>query len=64
MPDSTEHIHHAVTHSTIVTGKVLRHVKCCAWHSVRHDVLNYAIAIRLFRTVLRDRLKNFWRNNS
>ena len=29
-----------------------------------NGVINYAIAIRLFRTVLRDRLKNFWRNNS
>ena len=28
-----------------------------------NGVINYAIAIRLFRTVLRDRLKNFWRNN-
>ena len=29
-----------------------------------NGVINYAIAIRLFRTVLRDRLKNFWRNNN
>ena len=53
--------------------KFLRRVKCCAWRSGQlrispvhsNAVINYAsvILIRLFRKVLRDRLKNFWRNN-
>ena len=50
----------------------LRHVRtlCVALRAARNSpvhsngVINYAIAVRLFRTVLRDRLKNFSRYNS
>ena len=52
--------------------KFLRHVRtlCVAWCTARNSpvhsngVINYAIAVRLFRTVLRDRPKNFSRYNS
>jgi hypothetical protein len=42
---------------------------CVALRTARNSpvhsngVMNYAVAIRLFRTVLRDRLKNFSRYN-
>ena len=57
---------------TVVAGKVLRRVQtfCVALRAARNSpvhsngVMNYAIAVRLFRTVLRDRLKNLSRYNT
>ena len=61
------------THGTCVAGKKFetRYKRCACGIAYRarnssvhsNGVINYAIAIRLFRTVLRDRLKNFSRYN-
>ena len=59
------------TNLTIVPVKVFetRKLMCVALRTVRNSpvhsngVINYAIAVRLFRTVLRDRLKNYSRYN-
>ena len=52
----------------LLLEKFLRHVQtfCVALHAVRNSpvhgngVINYAITVRVFRTVLRDRLKKLF----
>ena len=66
------HIDITVDVLLLLREKFLRRVQtlCIALRNMRNSpvhsnaVINYAIMIRLFRSVLRDRLKNFSSNNS